>query len=376
MALLGTNPAVPVIVSGGSELQKEVKDPGPGVSDCSSINDSGYNSSITSPEFNPIARYTRSSWKHRGTSFDNLTPDSLSVQQRITSTPNTSSSSKSFFSPDVEAIVKTGTQRHLYSDSLLEVTPLDPRNSQGRSSAPAILEISAGKRISESKNAVLSSLRWNSRLPILRPKSIIARLLLEADYIILYVLKYLSPKDLVRISHVNRHLRGIVMSNKQYNSKRLSYIDNIIKEKNRIGKENFVQKRINEDDDGNKLGALSPRKRLGEIQNTSTSPKKELRPSSSNSQLTVSLSEAFIKEGQNLPSGSGLQKCVKCKSPAQVQPNDYRAKCGKCKYEYCTRCHLSPHTERQSCPAILKSNSKAPNRGIFSNKCKRNLRRL
>lgn len=367
--------ALPEREYGDLESFKEAKDPG--VSHSSSINDSGYNSSITSPETFPIIRYTRSSWKYRGTSFDNLSPESLTKQQRITSTPNTSSGSNtSFDSPNVEAIVKTGGHINLSSDSLLEVTPLDPRGSQGRSSAPAILEKIGGKRIYDIKNSVLSSLRWSSRLPFLRPKSILARLLLDADYIILSVLKFLSPKDLVRITHVNRHLRGIVLANKEYNSTRLSYIDAIVKEKERIGKENLVQKRINEDADGLKLGVSSPRKRLGEIQNTTASPRKDPRPSSANSQVKISLSEAFIKEGQNLPSGSGLQKCVKCKSPAQVQPITHLAKCGSCKYEYCTRCHLSPHKQAKNCTGVLKSSSKAPVRGIFSTKCKRNLRRL
>lgn len=90
----------------------------------------------------------------------------------------------------------------------------------------------------------------------------------------------------------------------------------------------------------------------------------------------MKITSCLIQEGQKLPKGEELQKCVKCKAPAKVQTSQHRAVCSResCGYDYCTRCHLSFHQKPRDCP-VLKPRTRQ-GAGIFSSKCKKSLRRL
>ncbi|ROT83635.1 hypothetical protein C7M84_023168 [Penaeus vannamei] len=211
--------------------------------------------------------------------------------------------------------------------------------------------------------------------PILRHRrsqNVLVRLLQEADYIVEEILKYLPPRDLIRLSHVNRQLRQIILGHNISNARRLAYINSFKREREHQGKENFKLKRLNTEASLSGFLPLSPRKPLTNLQNrTQESPKKQ--PPSP----IRTLSQRFMEEGRKLPQGEQLQKCVKCKAPAKVQKSSFRAVCSKatCGYDYCTRCLLQSHRKPQECP-VLKARPRS-SRGLISSKsCKRNLRRL
>lgn len=92
--------------------------------------------------------------------------------------------------------------------------------------------------------------------------------------------------------------------------------------------------------------------------------------------VTISEGSTILQEGKNLGKGEELQKCVKCKSPALVHKSQQRATCSRkaCGYDYCTNCHLPLHRRPQECPVLKPRTRQAA--GIFSNRCKKNLRRL
>ncbi|XP_071541231.1 F-box only protein 5-like [Panulirus ornatus] len=207
-----------------------------------------------------------------------------------------------------------------------------------------------------------------------KPQYIFARMLKEADYLVVKVLAHLSGQDLLNLSHVNRQLREMILGNKRLNARRVAFINGRRKECENVGKENFKMKMLTEGSSSSSFGTLSPRKALSTIENLQpTSPAKA---SSTFHVASHTVFESFIEEGQKLPQGEELQKCVKCKSPAMVQKSQQRAVCSrkKCGYDYCIRCHLSSHRRPQDC-SVLKPRTRQGN-GIFSNKCKRSLRRL
>ncbi|XP_063604876.1 F-box only protein 43-like [Penaeus indicus] len=211
--------------------------------------------------------------------------------------------------------------------------------------------------------------------PILRyrkSQNVLVRLLHEADYLVEELLKYLPVRDLIRLSHVNRQLRQIVLGHNVSNKRRLAYIKSFKSEKEHCGKENFKLKRLNTEATVSGFVPLSPRKPLTNLQNRRQESPKKQPPSP-----IRTLSQRFMEEGCKLPQGEQLQKCVKCKAPAKVQKSSFRAVCSKatCGYDYCTRCLLQSHRKPQECP-VLKARPRST-RGLISSKsCKRNLRRL
>lgn len=75
--------------------------------------------------------------------------------------------------------------------------------------------------------------------PILRHRksqNVLVRLLHEADYLVEELLKYLPAQDLIRLSHVNRQLRQIVLGHNVSNARRLAYINRLKREREHHGK--------------------------------------------------------------------------------------------------------------------------------------------
>lgn len=75
--------------------------------------------------------------------------------------------------------------------------------------------------------------------PILRyrkSQTVLVRLLREADYLVEELLRYLPAQDLVRLSHVNRQLRQIILGHNVSNTRRLAYINSFKREKEHQGK--------------------------------------------------------------------------------------------------------------------------------------------
>ncbi|KAG7166306.1 F-box only protein 43-like [Homarus americanus] len=216
-----------------------------------------------------------------------------------------------------------------------------------------------------------------------KPQHVFIRLLKDAEYLVFNILEYLSGQELVHVSHVSQQLRQIVLQDKTLNSRRMTFINARLKEKREVGKENFKLKRLHEGGASSSLGTLSPRKELCAIENINTaSSKKDPHPASPKKVpptvgvKSLTLSDKFMEEGRKLPQGEQLQKCVKCKAPAKVQKPQHRAVCSSktCGYDYCTRCALPSHRKLQDC-TVLKPRTRQ-GAGIFSNKCKRSLRRL
>ncbi|XP_064122925.1 F-box only protein 5-like [Macrobrachium nipponense] len=342
----------------------------------SSTNDSGYSSEVfTSPE---SSRGSLNLGVPAETSVKGpLSFDGPATRARLASTPCESSIRKnqsiSFPSPCLDAIKKSC----LSMDSLVS----------GTSTAESEVEITSTKMSDSSLNAVkgqqslksqrtkFSSKASVTEMPLLKPilrakkpVNILLRILREADYLLYEVLKHLCPQDLINVSHVNRQLRNFILGHKELSI----IITKRRKECERIGKENLKLKRLGEGA-GTSFVKLSPRKQLGEIQNQ---PACEKKPPATVSCPSPPLSDRFIEEGKKLPQGEELQKCVKCKAPAKVYKAVLRAVCSSknCLYEYCMRCFLPVHRKPQEC-SVLKPRARN-GAGMFSKKCKKNLRRL
>nr|XP_045617206.1 F-box only protein 43-like [Procambarus clarkii] len=353
----------------------------------SSTNDSGYSSDIlTSPESIkefPVPQVPDSK------EAICLTPDITKRRTgRLTSTPFNHSSG-TVLSPPITKIepvdgasrsrqISTGDST-LYITSSLEICELEMTCEGDLDKGTNLLQKNE-QLVSEQKKSAGTKQTSSKTLPSARfagkrkkPLNILNRMLKDTEYLVFKVLKYMSGQDLLHLSHVNQQLRNIILQNKVLDSRRMSYINRRRKEQEHIGKENFKLKRVNEGA-GSSLGTLSPRKELSCIENLrAKSPKKPL-PTFSVKSLT--LSERFIEEGQRLPQGEELQKCVKCKAPAKVLKPQQRAVCSQktCGYDYCTRCHLPRHSNSKDC-SVLKPRTRQGS-GIFSSKCKRSLRRL
>ncbi|KAK3878053.1 hypothetical protein Pcinc_017266 [Petrolisthes cinctipes] len=348
----------------------------------SCTNDSGYSSDVfTSPEL------SRECLKGTFSKLPCLTPDVAKqpvAVTRLTSTPNCLDNQEIFCPPipklevfDVSHTTSDAASSFSTSTALemceLEVACLGTSNLQTNipSTSKKIEPFREqskhlARNLPERQKATLSKVITRRRAS----QWVFVRLLGEADYLAVRVLKYLSGKDLLTISHVNRQLRNLILQDKILSSRKTSYIIKRKKECENVGKENYQQKKSDgENESSESFGKLSPRKHLSAIQNLNpTSPKK-----SAGTPPIPSLSEKFIEEGRKLPKGQQLQKCAKCLAPAKVQKGQQRAICS-CGYDYCTRCFLPYHTRPQECPS-LKPRTRTGN-GIFSDKCKRSLRRL
>ncbi|XP_068209752.1 F-box only protein 5-like [Palaemon carinicauda] len=344
----------------------------------SSTNDSGYSSEVfTSPES------SRGSWNH-GIPSDTsavkapLLFDGPAARTRLASTPCENSTVRksqatAFPSPNLEAIRKPCLSvESLESEAITAETEIEIISNKISDSS---LNAAKGQQSLRSQRTRLSSKASFTELPLLKPilrtkkpVNVFLRILKEADYLLYEVLKHLCPQDLISVSHVSRQLRSFILGHKELSVT----IAKRRKECERIGKENLKLKRLGEGT-GSSFIRVSPRKQLGEIQNQPASEKKSLPKISSS---TPPLSDRFIEEGKKLPQGEELQKCVKCKAPAKVYKAVLRAVCSSknCLYDYCMRCFLPVHRKPQEC-SILKPRARN-GAGMFSKKCKKNLRRL
>ncbi|XP_063888012.1 F-box only protein 43-like isoform X2 [Scylla paramamosain] len=348
----------------------------------SSHNDSGYSSVLTSPE--SLCEGSKQQVVGLTEGLPSLTPEVTRRSTRLTSTPHTSSCQDVFRLPlpKIEGITRVGRTRYSStSDSPVATTTVSTLEMNE-------LEVTCEANISQKplrvKTRLLETLQKpgrtkatvSSRLPpsrtitrLRKPPTVFIRLLKEADYLARRVLRYLSGEDLLRLSHVNQQLRDLIVKDKVLNSRRTSYLNARRSDHDRVGKENVKLKRLTEGT-SSAYRTLSPRKQLSAIQNLSntSAPKSP--------EKVITLAERFMQVGKNLTKGEELQKCVKCKSPAVVHKSQHRATCSRkvCGYDYCTNCHLTFHRRPHDCPVLRPRTRQAS--GIFSLKCKRNLRRL
>ncbi|XP_053648669.1 F-box only protein 5-like [Cherax quadricarinatus] len=355
-----------------------------------STNDSGYCSDIlASPECTSGSRIPQ---VVEAKEVACLTPVILERRTgRLTSTPQSPSSPDIglVLSPplpeieDVEGISRcrqmSAGDSAMYITTPIEICELEMTCDKDSDKVENLLPINEQSKLVSKETKSTSSKRAASKKISLRlirkckkPSNVLIRMLKEADYLVYKVLKYMSGEDLLHLSHVNKQLRDTILQDKGLDRRRMAFINGRRKDLEHVGKENFKLK--NCEQAGTSFGTLSPRKELSAIHNICAPSPKKASPSFTIKSLT--LSERFIEEGQRLPQGEELQKCVKCKAPAKVLKPHQRAVCSRktCGYDYCTRCHLSYHLKPQDC-SVLKPRTRQGS-GIFSNKCKRSLRRL
>ena len=91
---------------------------------------------------------------------------------------------------------------------------------------PSRTKATVGPRLSPSRT--ITRLR--------KPAPVFTRLLKEADYLAHRVLRYMSGKDLLRVSHVNRQLRELILQDKVLDGRRMNYVNAKRTDRDRVGK--------------------------------------------------------------------------------------------------------------------------------------------
>ncbi|MPC48624.1 hypothetical protein E2C01_042404 [Portunus trituberculatus] len=211
----------------------------------SSDNDSGYGSVLTSPE---SVREGSSQQVVVSEGLPSLTPEVTRRSTRLTSTPHTNGCQGVFRLPLPK--IEGNTRRNRYnstSDSPIAVTTtttleidelemtckapvnLKPLRVKARSletlHKPGKTKTTVGLRLPPSRT--ITRLR--------KSPAVFVRLLKEADYLARRVLRYLNGEDLLRMSHVNRQLRELILQDKVLNGRRMNHINAKRSDRDRVG---------------------------------------------------------------------------------------------------------------------------------------------
>lgn len=192
---------------------------------------------------------------------------------------------------------------------------------------------------------------------------------------------YLSDHDLYRVAQVSTTWRAALLASKTDNERRLTFISNKKLERENLGKENFLCRRI------------SPRRAMVDIINR-TSPNGAKRDRNHSASILVSPSKVrhklFLEEGKKLSDGERLVKCPTCFSPSRVTRipvsadsppavtrQKEKATCSspQCSFVFCPECQCEDHPARP-CRARRSGSKLSKSGGVTSQKSKNRLRRL
>ncbi|GFY67065.1 uncharacterized protein TNIN_385641 [Trichonephila inaurata madagascariensis] len=177
-----------------------------------------------------------------------------------------------------------------------------------------------------------------------------------------FILSLLPAEDLTKMCCVSRKWKEIVLSDKDANSRRQKYLEELIEQKENKRKENLLS------DDSSRVRIVPEFKILfSDIANL-----KKFDKSVPNKQpLVKQISEkfkSFVEEGKNLKNGT-LKKCPRCGYAAESCGGEEYF-CKHCNYSFCQSCWGPFSSENHSCKKPEVSAV------IGSKKSKKNLRRL
>ena len=144
--------------------------------------------------------------------------------------------------------VTTLTSKNLFKGQIESLVPsLTPDKlgkGQIRSSVntvtPARLKVTIGHRVpsARSRKAKKGRRIQISKSTIKKTKShpVFVRILKEADDLLWRVMGYLTGEDLLRLSHVNRHLRHLIQHDRVLEERRMSYLQGRMTDCDQLGK--------------------------------------------------------------------------------------------------------------------------------------------